>query len=71
MKFNGQLFWIYVMLYGIVRPINEMFRADFRGEMIYQMFSISQVIGWSMVILGIVMLFILSGRAKSESQKNA
>jgi len=70
MKFHGQLFWIYVMLYGIVRSINEMFRADFRGEFFFQIFSISQVIGWSMALLALVMLIIFSRRAMASSGKN-
>jgi phosphatidylglycerol---prolipoprotein diacylglyceryl transferase len=70
MKFDGQLFWIYVMLYGIVRSINEMLRADFRGEVLFQTFSISQVIGWSMASLALVMLIIFSRRATSSSGKN-
>lgn len=70
MKFDGQLFWIYVMLYGIVRSINEMFRADFRGEFLFQTFSISQVIGWSMASLALVMLIIFSRSATSSSEKN-
>jgi len=70
MKFDGQLFWIYVMLYGIVRSINEIFRADFRGEVIFQMFSVSQIIGWLMASLAVVMLIIFSRRAMSASEKN-
>lgn len=70
MKFDGQLFWIYILIYGMVRSVNEIFRADFRGEFVFQMFSISQVVGWSMASLALVMLVILSRRANSASGNN-
>ncbi|MBW1893770.1 MAG: prolipoprotein diacylglyceryl transferase [Deltaproteobacteria bacterium] len=70
MKFDGQLFWIYVVLYGITRSTIEFFRADFRGGIVFGMFSISQIIGWSMASLAVVMLIILSRRAMSASEKN-
>lgn len=62
MKFDGQLFWIYIILYGITRSIIETFRADFRGATVFNMFSISQTIGWSMAGIAVVMLIILSRR---------
>jgi phosphatidylglycerol:prolipoprotein diacylglycerol transferase len=59
-KFQGQLFWIYVSVYGAVRSFLEIFRNDFRGHVFFNIFSVSQVIGGIMVITGIVMLMILN-----------
>ncbi len=61
-KFDGQLFWIYMLLYGVNRSIIENFRGDFRGGRLWELFSISQVIGCSMAVLAVVMLYLLSRR---------
>lgn len=55
-RFHGQLFWLYVLLYGITRPIIEIYRGDFRGQTYFHVFSISQVIGISLAIVAAVML---------------
>ena len=55
-RFHGQLFWLYVLLYGITRPIIEIYRGDFRGQTYFQFFSISQVIGIVMAGVAAVML---------------
>jgi len=55
-RFHGQLFWLYVLLYGITRPIIEIYRGDFRGQTYFQIFSISQVIGISLAGVAAVML---------------
>jgi phosphatidylglycerol---prolipoprotein diacylglyceryl transferase len=58
-RFAGQLFWTYVSLYGAVRAVLEIFRDDFRGVVFSDLFSISQVIGILMVVLGFAMMRIL------------
>lgn len=70
MKFDGQLFWIYILLYGITRSIIENFRGDFRGARLWEAFSISQIIGCSMASLAVLMLFILSRRHAARSVTN-
>lgn len=65
-KFDGQVFWIYVLLYGTTRSIIEIFRADFRGAFLFDIFSISQVVGIIAAIISLIMLFILTKRAKSK-----
>ncbi len=62
MKFDGQLFWIYILLYGVNRSIIEQFRGDFRGDFLWGVFSISQVIGCTMATLAVIMLFLLHRR---------
>jgi phosphatidylglycerol---prolipoprotein diacylglyceryl transferase len=62
-QFRGQLFWAYVLLYGITRFMIENYRGDFRGETYYQFFSVSQVIGLCLASLAAVMLFVLGRKA--------
>ena len=64
-KFDGQLFWLYVLLYGITRSIIELFRGDFRGDPIFNILSISQATGIVMAVLAIIMLIYL-GRKQPE-----
>ena len=61
-KFDGQLFWTYVFLYGITRSIIENFRGDFRGELVFGVLSISQATGCLMAILAIIMIVILRNK---------
>ncbi len=46
-KFTGEIFLIYIFLYGITRSIVEMFRGDYRGHVFFNYVSISQIIGIS------------------------
>lgn len=65
-SFDGQLFWIYVIFYGINRSIIELFRGDYRGGDIFGLLSISQTIGIMSVVIAVIMLVIL-GRKKSAT----
>jgi len=65
-KYDGQLFWIYCVFYGINRSIIEVFRGDFRGGTVLNTFSISQTIGLSSALVAVIMLIIL-GRKNSAS----
>ena len=65
-KYDGQIFWMYVLLYGITRSVIETFRGDFRGDYIFGNLSVSQVIGGVMAVLSVVMLLIQSRRVKSK-----
>jgi len=59
-RFHGQIFWLYVLLYGITRPIVEIYRGDFRGQTFFEIFSISQIIGAVMAVLAVIMMIILN-----------
>ncbi|MCJ7772827.1 MAG: prolipoprotein diacylglyceryl transferase [Desulfobacterales bacterium] len=61
-KFEGQLFWTYVFLYGVTRSIIEIFRGDFRGELVFNSLSISQATGCVMAILAVIMIVYLRGK---------
>jgi len=64
-RFDGQLFWSYVLIYGVTRSIIEIFRGDFRGDLFFGILSVSQTIGISFSLAAIAMLFVL--RKNSES----
>ena len=65
-KYDGQLFWLYVLIYGITRSFIETFRADFRGEILYGVLSISQVVGGLMAVVSLIMFFIFRKSALSK-----
>lgn len=58
-KFNGQLFWLYLLLYAITRFGIEFLRGDDRGPVFFNLFSISQLIGVGIFILALLMIFLL------------
>jgi phosphatidylglycerol:prolipoprotein diacylglycerol transferase len=64
-RFDGQLFLIYIILYGVSRSIIEMFRGDFRGMFFFKIFSISQIIAIAFVIASLILLMTLGTRKKS------
>ena len=55
-RFQGKLFWLYLLLYSAMRFIVEFFRDDPRGWVIPQTLSTSQAIGIPAAILAIFML---------------
>jgi len=63
-KFKGQLFWLYILLYGITRAFVEIFRGDFRGYTFFNILSISQIIGLTMAIIAIIAMKVLSGNPR-------
>jgi len=58
-RFEGQVFWSYVLLYGITRSIVEFFRGDDRGVLVAGIFSTSQFIGAAMAAVAIAMMISL------------
>ncbi len=62
-RVDGQLFWLYVFIYGITRSLIEIFRGDFRGGIIFGIFSISQAIGCAMAIIAFVMIIFFARQA--------
>lgn len=57
--FDGQLIWLYTLLYAVVRFIVELFRGDPRGSVLH-LLSTSQLIGVVMAVVAIAMLTKLS-----------
>jgi phosphatidylglycerol:prolipoprotein diacylglycerol transferase len=55
-RFQGKLFWFYLLFYSTMRFFAEFFRDDPRGWVIPQTLSTSQGIGIVAAILAIYML---------------
>lgn len=58
-RFDGQLLLFYLVLYGILRSVIEIFRGDDRGAQIFNIFSVSQVLGLSVAFFSIVALVMI------------
>lgn len=63
-SYDGQVFWLYAMIYGITRSIIEIFRGDYRGEFLFGVVSISQFIGISMALISVFMMTYLKRRSE-------
>jgi phosphatidylglycerol:prolipoprotein diacylglycerol transferase len=61
-RFEGEVFWAYVLLYGVTRSIIEFFRGDDRGVFVAGVVSISQFIGIIMAAVAIAMIIRLRAR---------
>jgi phosphatidylglycerol:prolipoprotein diacylglycerol transferase len=57
--FNGQIFWLFLLLYSTVRFLIEILRGDPRGFFFQDLLSTSQGIGIFLAITSIFMLFYL------------
>lgn len=58
-KFEGELFWLYILLYAITRSAIEFFRGDYRGTLFGGLLSTAQTIGIVMALVAIFMLVCL------------
>lgn len=58
-RFAGQLLLFYLVLYGVLRSIVEIFRGDDRGAHIFNIFSVSQVLGLSVACFSIAALVMI------------
>ena len=58
-RFAGQLLLFYLVLYGVLRSIIEIFRGDDRGAYILNIFSVSQVLGLSVAVFSIAALVMI------------
>ena len=65
-NFQGQLFWTYVLLYGLVRTVLELFRGDPRGFIIGGL-SASQGIGIALAVMAAGMLVRLGKKTGNVS----
>lgn len=52
-RYEGQTLVHYLILYGAMRSVVEIYRGDFRGDTYFGVLSVSQVIGICMIILGV------------------
>jgi phosphatidylglycerol---prolipoprotein diacylglyceryl transferase len=66
--FDGEVFWLYVLLYSVTRGIIEIWRGDLvRGFVIPGVLSTSQFIGLLTAVAAGAMLFYLSRRSRAEA----
>ncbi|MBI5207488.1 MAG: prolipoprotein diacylglyceryl transferase [Candidatus Firestonebacteria bacterium] len=61
-KFQGQIFWLYVILYAVGRFFVEIWRGDIERGFFMGIISTSQTIAVIFLIIGISMYFYLSRR---------
>lgn len=67
-SFDGEVFWLYVLLYSITRGIVEVWRGDLvRGFVLPGLLSTSQFIGLLTALVAVGMLFYLSRRRHAEA----
>jgi phosphatidylglycerol:prolipoprotein diacylglycerol transferase len=62
--FDGQIFWLFLLLYAILRFFIETVRDDPRGFLFHGLLSTSQGIGIFLGILSLFMLFYLKGKQR-------
>jgi phosphatidylglycerol:prolipoprotein diacylglycerol transferase len=58
-SFNGQLFWIYILNYSIIRSVVEIFRGDEVRGFLFPGFSYSQAISVLMFVTSVGFLVLL------------
>jgi phosphatidylglycerol:prolipoprotein diacylglycerol transferase len=63
-QLDGQVFWIYVFMYGVMRFIIEIFRGDDRGDYFFGVISVSQSIGILMICASVFMHFYMRRNEK-------
>jgi len=64
-SFEGQIFWLFVLLYAVTRFVIEMVRDDPRGFIWGGLLSTSQGLGIPLAILSVFMLFYLKIHRRS------
>lgn len=60
--FDGQVFFLFLLLYSMTRFFIEILRGDPRGFLLKDLFSTSQAIGILLAIFAVFMLFLLKRR---------
>jgi phosphatidylglycerol:prolipoprotein diacylglycerol transferase len=67
-RFDGEIFWLYLLLYSITRGIIEIWRGDLvRGFVIPGVLSTSQFIGLLVAAVSLGMLVYRSRRSRAEA----
>ena len=69
-RFDGQIWWLYVLAYGVLRFVVEFFRGDY-AEYYFGRFTLGHAIATGMIALAIVALAVSSRRADHPSRKIA
>jgi phosphatidylglycerol:prolipoprotein diacylglycerol transferase len=67
--FDGQIFWLFLLLYAVTRFFIEMLRDDPRGSLFSGLLSTSQGVGIFLAITSLFMLFYLK-KGQGDKEKN-
>jgi phosphatidylglycerol:prolipoprotein diacylglycerol transferase len=62
--FDGQIFWLFVLLYAVTRFLIEILRGDPRGFLFTDLLSTSQTLGILLALFSLFMLFYIKRRAQ-------
>jgi phosphatidylglycerol:prolipoprotein diacylglycerol transferase len=62
--FDGQIFWLFLLLYSMMRFVIEIFRGDPRGFLFGDLLSTSQAIGILLAIFSVFMLSYMKKRVQ-------
>jgi len=65
-KFQGQLIWLYVLIYSAFRFGIEFFRGDFVRGFLFNVISTSQFISVILFLIAVIMLFRLSKQNRAS-----
>jgi phosphatidylglycerol:prolipoprotein diacylglycerol transferase len=65
-KFDGQVFFTYMVLYAIIRSIIEVFRGDYRGTFSMGELSVAQTIAICLCVFASGMMIYLYKRSKKQ-----
>jgi phosphatidylglycerol:prolipoprotein diacylglycerol transferase len=69
-RFSGQVFWIYVLAYAVLRFVVEMFRGDTaRGLFLDGRLSTSQIIAIPAALAAAAMLYVLPRRTGGDAAR--
>jgi phosphatidylglycerol---prolipoprotein diacylglyceryl transferase len=67
-KFDGQIFWLFILIYGIVRFFEDFLRGDsdstFFGGLLFGVLTLAQMLSIAGVILSLGMLIVLAKRPR-------
>ncbi len=64
--FDGQIFFTYTLLHGLIRFVIEYFRADFRGAGPFGLLSTTQMVAILIVIISPIMMVYLYRNRRPE-----
>jgi phosphatidylglycerol:prolipoprotein diacylglycerol transferase len=68
-RFNGQIFWLYVLAYAVTRGVIEIWRGDrARGFVVPDLLSTSQFISLLLAALATTMLLLFARRGREAAE---
>ncbi len=65
-KFDGQLLWVCVLLYGIAGLLAGIFHSDYQGHLVYGVIPVSQILAGLMAASAVFVLIYLGRKTPSN-----